>query len=116
MGFATELDKETGNLNFKVPFEMAPYYERTISFGTKPQSAPAKNGQKGMPVLKGKVSESTMITQDRFGRIIRYLRLSQTQSFGFDGLCSFMRQHGLTFFQDSREYIPWTYPACHIPL
>ena len=61
MGFATELDEETGNLNFKVPFEMAPYYERTISFGTKPQSAPAKNGQKGMPVLKGKVSEKQML-------------------------------------------------------
>ena len=58
MGFATELDEDSGNLNFKVPFEMAPYYERTISFGTKPQSAPA---QKGMPTLKGRVSEKQML-------------------------------------------------------
>lgn len=59
MGFATEVNEEAGTLDFVVPFEMAPYYTRTISFDnrTAEVAAPVKSNF----AQRGRISEKQVL-------------------------------------------------------
>lgn len=55
MGFAKEVDAETGELKYKVPFEMAPYVERNVyssGYRAPQQKAPVKQGGISEKALK----------------------------------------------------------------
>jgi hypothetical protein len=57
MGFATQ--EVDGQLGFKVPLEMAPFYNRHIRFGERqPQQVAAKNAVNALP---GRISETQMM-------------------------------------------------------